>query len=143
MSTIGFRTLLSAVTLGCFLSIGVAVAQDSKTTEPERATSEEAAGPELPEKVAELVNAMSGVQRVEPLDNGLFAVHRRMTVTGSRIPRNVKLEIAEDGEVVDWGRTALYTRSVTRRELLETGEVDLAEALKRRDPAIQSGGGGG
>ena len=137
-----FKTLLSAITVGLLLFTGVAAGQESQTTAAEATAPVASDGLELPEKVAELVNAMAGVQRVEPLDNGLFAVHRRMTVTGSRIPRKVKIEIAEDGEVVDWGRSPFFTRSFTRRELLQTGEVDLAEALKRLDPAIQSSGGG-
>ena len=137
-----FKTLLSAITLGLLLFTGVAAGQEGQTNEAEATAPEASDGSELPEKVAELVNAMSGVQRVESLDNGFFAVHRRMTVTGSRIPRNVKIEIAENGEVVDWGRRPLYTRSFTRRELLETGQVDLAEALKRSDPSIRSSGGG-
>ena len=142
-----FRVLLGVIAAGFILMAGVVMAQDSESGESRQPAAERSAKPELPElpelpeKVAELVNALSGVQNVEKLDNGLFAVHRRMNVTGSRIPRNVKMEVTENGEVVDWGRTPMFTRTYTHRELIETGEIDLAEALQRLDPAIQGHGG--
>lgn len=142
MLTNGIKSFWGAIAAGSLLITGAATAQDEAPTEPESPAAEASAKPELPEKVAELVNAMSGVQHVEKLESGLFAVHRRMNVTGSRIPRDVKLEVAENGEVVDWGRTPLYSRTYTRRELIQTGNVDLGEALQRLDPSIRSQGGG-
>ena len=136
-----FRSLLGIVAAGSVLMAGMVMAQDSESGEFQQPPAEKSATPELPEKVAELVNAMSGVQNVEKLENGLFAVERRMNVTGSRILRNVKLKVDENGEVVDWGRTPMFSRTYTHRELTETGEVDLAEALQRLDPAIQVHGG--
>lgn len=138
----GYRLLASATAVGFVLIAGVVMAQDIDSANPKLPAAEESAETELPEKVAELVDVMSGVQSVEKLDNGLFAVHRRISVTGSRIARDVKLEIDEDGRVVDWGRTPFQTRTYTRRELLDTGRIDLAEALDQLDPRIQSRGGG-
>lgn len=141
MSINSRKVLLGVITAGFVLIAGVAMAQDSESGESQRPAAEKSATPELPEKVAQLISAMSGVQNVEKLENGLFAVHRRMNVTGSRIPRNVEMKVAENGEVVDWGRTPMFTRTYTHRELIETGEVDLAEALQRLDPSLQGHGG--
>lgn len=143
MLTIGHRPMLIALTLG-FLSItGAVMAQNPEPKKPESLALKAAGGTELPEKVAKLVNAMPEVRRVEQIETGLFAVHVRMDVTGSRIRRDVKLEVAEDGEVVDWGHASLpFIRTYTRRQILGTGQMDLAEALERLHPAINSRGGG-
>lgn len=136
------RIFVNAISISSVLIAGAVMAQDIEPTESQLPTLEESTNTELPEKVAQLVDAMSGVQRVEKLESGLFAVERRIRVTGSRIRREVTLEIDENGQVVDWGRTPFYTRTYTRRELVETGRIDLAEALDQLDPAIQSRSGG-
>lgn len=123
-----FRNSLGIIAVTCLLGAG-----------PVMADGDVLDAQELPEAVAELVGAMSDVQRVESAENGTFEVHRKMEVTGSRIKRDVKLTVAEDGTVLDWGRTPSYSRTYTIRELRETGRSDLAEALIRRDPALQGG----
>lgn len=126
-----FRNSLGIIAVTCLLGAGPVMADEDQSD-----------APELPEAVAELVGAMSGVQRVEAAENGTFKVHRQMEVTGSRIMRDVTLRIAEDGTVLDWGRTPMYSRTYTIRELRDTGRADLAEALIKLDPAIQGGGSG-
>lgn len=141
--------MLDALMIGSVLFAGQAMAKDIGSTEPKVSTSEEPVKTELlktelPEKVMELVNALSGVERIETLENGSFAVYKQISVTGSRIRRTVKLEVTEDGEVLDWGQAPLHTRMYTRRELLNTSKIgDIAEALERLDPAIQGRGDSG
>lgn len=137
----GFRILLSGIAAGALLFTAMVTAQDREASETGRTEVAHSAETELPEAVAGLVNAMSGVQRVEPLENGVFAVNRRIQVTGSRLKQSVTMQVAEDGSVVDWGRRPLFTRNYTRSELMKTGEVDLGEALDQIDPSIQNSGG--
>lgn len=125
------RSIFGVVVVTSLLGVGTVTADGDDSGQSE-----------MPEAVAELVNAMSGVQRVEPLGDDTFAVHRQMVVTGSRIPREVVLQVAKDGTVVDWGRTPNFSRTYTYRELRRTGRGDLAEALIKLDPAIQRGGAG-
>ena len=132
---------LSALATAFLLITGVVAAQQGESTDTEAPGLEQSEEPALPEAVAALVDAMSGVQRVEPLEDALFAVHRRMSVIGSRIQRDITMQVAKDGSVVDWGRTPMFSRSYTRRQLIQTGEIDAAEALEKLDPAIQSHGG--
>jgi len=141
MSYFKAKIALSALATAFLLITGVVAAQQGESTDTEAPGLEQSEEPALPEAVAALVDAMSGVQRVEPLEDGLFAVHRRMSVTGSRIQRDITMQVAKDGSVVDWGRTPMFSRSYTRRQLIQTGEIDAAEALEKLDPAIQSHGG--
>ena len=141
MSYFESKIALSALATAFLLITGVVTAQQDELTDTEAPGLEQSEGPALPEAVAALVDAMSGVQRVEPLEDGLFAVHRRMSVTGSRIQRDITMQVAKDGSVVNWGRTPMFSRSYTRRQLIQTGEIDAAEALEKLDPAIQSNGG--
>jgi hypothetical protein len=97
---------------------------------------------DLPEAVTELVNALSGVESVEALEDDRYAIHRRVEKTGSRVKRDVTMTVTEDGTVVDWGRDADFLRSYTLSELRTTGYADLARALADLDPAIQTRGGG-
>jgi hypothetical protein len=92
---------------------------------------------ELPEPVAELVDALSDVERVEALEDDTFAVHRRMKITGSRLPQNVTIRVNEKGEVVDWGDRPMLTRTYTREDLYRTGHADVAEGLSNLDPAVR------
>jgi len=128
MLTAGFRNSLAIIAVTCLLSAAPLMADEKKSD-----------AQELPEAVAELVGAMSGVQRVEPAENDVFVVHRQIEVTGSRIKRDVKLQIAKDGTVLDWGLSPMFSRTYTLRELRNTGSADLAEALSRLDPRIQGG----
>lgn len=97
---------------------------------------EEGAEPEWPEPVAKLVQALSGVEQVEPAEDGTFIVKRRVQETGSRIYRDVEMRVNDKGEVVDWGDTPFWTRKYTLAELESTGESDLARALSKLDPAV-------
>ena len=141
MSYFKAKIALSALATAFLLITGVVAAQQGESTDTEAPGLEQSEEPALPEAVAALVEAMSGVQRVEPLEDGLFAVHRRMSVTGSRIQRDITMQVAKDGSVVDSGHTPMFSRSYTRRQLIQTGEIDAAEALEKLDPAIQSHGG--
>jgi len=141
MSYINPKATLNAFAAAFLLITAAVSAQQGESAYTEVPGLEQSEGPALPEAVAAMVDAMSGVQRVEPLEDGLFAVHRRMSVTGSRIQRDITMQVAKDGSVVDWGRTPMFSRSYTRRQLIQTGEIDAAEALEKLDPAIQSHGG--
>jgi hypothetical protein len=127
--------LLAAAALTSLL--GTAVAADNDEMTSASPATERSAESDLPEPVAELVGALSGVQRVEVLEDDTFAVHRRMVVTGSRIPRRVTIRVDENGEVVDWGDRPGITRIYTRDDLMRSGHVQLAEGLSRIDPAIR------
>lgn len=141
MQTEDFRNILGAIMATVFLATGVVMADDHGSTESEPADAQPPATPDLPQPVAKLIAAISGVQRVQAVDNGNFAVHRRISVTGSRLMRDVTMLVADDGTVVDWGDTPALTRQYTRRELYQTGQLDIAEALDQLDPRIQSGDG--
>lgn len=106
------------------------------------AGDDEPAEQELPEPVANLVDAMRDVQRVEPVGEGLFVIHRKMQLTGSRLIRDVEIQVTEHGEVLDWGRTPFMTRTYTQEQLRQTGRTDLADMLSRLDPSIQGNPGG-
>jgi len=107
---------------------------------PAMAGDQQEAMPEMPEAVSKLVNAMSGVESVEATEDDQFRIHRRIVITGSRVPREVTMVVAKDGTVVDWGREASFLRSYTLSELRDTGNADLAKALSELDPSIRTGG---
>mgnify|MGYP006276191317 CR=1 FL=1 len=127
------RTLLLAALFALAGVLGAA---------PTLAGDEEHAMPDLPDAVSELVEAMSGVEHVEAIENDQFKIHRRIQVTGSRVARKVAMVVAEDGTVLDWGRDPSFLRSYTLSELRDTGNADLAKALADLDPSIQTRGGG-
>jgi len=141
MRNCDFPNILGAITVAALLASGNVIADDPKSTDPESADAEQSATLNLPEPVARLVDASSGVQRVEAMENGKFAIHREILEPGSRLKRDVTMLVAEDGSVVDWGRTPMLNRQYTQRELYDAGQLDLAEALDQLDPRIQRGDG--
>jgi|SRR6056297_1402086 len=131
-------TTRSILMISCIVALTVALWAAPVAAGDEGQTSESS----LPEAVSELVDALSGVERVEPVEENRFAVHRRIDVTGSRVKRDVTMIIDEEGNVVDWGRAADFVRSYTLSELRSTGQGDMASALADLDPSIQTRGGG-
>jgi len=95
------------------------------------------AEPELPEAVVRLVAVMPDVKRVEADTEGTFLIHSKMRVIGSRILRDVKVRVAEDGTVLDWGQMPFAARRITQEEIRSTGRTDIGDALVLLDPAIQ------
>lgn len=131
-----FRDLLTAIAVASLLCAAPVMADQKDGPEPSSAG--QPAASDLPEAVAELVAAMSSVERVEPLDDDTFAIHSRMQLTGSRIPRDVTITVDDKGNVIDWGEKPFLTRTYTREDLFRTGHVQLAEGLSKIDPAIRN-----